>query len=397
LPPAAPIDRSSLPCTQFARYPRFVQDVFITLIAESKPAPFPKRRVRHPEKQSLRLCGGKRSPTRLRKILCHNLAVLVHETHELGIDPVFWQNAAEMRYVSILALLSFLISASHDPPPSQKQQQQSTTSPHPPKTDQRGTEKTPLVVKINSPTKTQEEAAHEAEDRNEKSANDRKLVDFTGYLVIATAVLAAIGFLQLIVFGIQSYYLRRTVIAATDQSEAMERSIKEANRLASAMEKAIVPIALSAESAEKSIRLQEAALRQWIETDNWKSEKAQVLANRNVSLMITFEIANRTKMPMTLKTVYMSANGEALSSGILYLLAPNKTYPIKLPIMLRGDKAEAWRQDKLTFAITGSVAYTDAFDSLREDHFGCMCLCGLSGTVFSAYPGILSEKGRTTE
>ncbi|MGH9718357.1 MAG: transposase [Candidatus Acidiferrales bacterium] len=28
------------------------------------------------------------------KILCHNLGVLIHETHELGIDPVFWSNAA---------------------------------------------------------------------------------------------------------------------------------------------------------------------------------------------------------------------------------------------------------------------------------------------------------------
>ena len=28
------------------------------------------------------------------KILCHNLVVLIHETHELGIDPVFWSNAS---------------------------------------------------------------------------------------------------------------------------------------------------------------------------------------------------------------------------------------------------------------------------------------------------------------
>jgi transposase len=28
------------------------------------------------------------------KVLCHNLVVLIHETHELGIDPVFWKNAA---------------------------------------------------------------------------------------------------------------------------------------------------------------------------------------------------------------------------------------------------------------------------------------------------------------
>ena len=29
------------------------------------------------------------------KILCHNLVVLIHEIHELGIEPVFWQTAVE--------------------------------------------------------------------------------------------------------------------------------------------------------------------------------------------------------------------------------------------------------------------------------------------------------------
>jgi hypothetical protein len=24
------------------------------------------------------------------KVLCHNLVVLIHETYDLGIDPVFW-------------------------------------------------------------------------------------------------------------------------------------------------------------------------------------------------------------------------------------------------------------------------------------------------------------------
>jgi transposase len=28
------------------------------------------------------------------KVLCHNLVVLIHEMHELGIEPVFWQSAA---------------------------------------------------------------------------------------------------------------------------------------------------------------------------------------------------------------------------------------------------------------------------------------------------------------
>ena len=28
------------------------------------------------------------------KVLCHNLVVLIHETHELGIDPIFWSEKA---------------------------------------------------------------------------------------------------------------------------------------------------------------------------------------------------------------------------------------------------------------------------------------------------------------
>jgi hypothetical protein len=28
------------------------------------------------------------------EILCHNLVVLIHETRELGIEPIFWSNNA---------------------------------------------------------------------------------------------------------------------------------------------------------------------------------------------------------------------------------------------------------------------------------------------------------------
>lgn len=28
------------------------------------------------------------------KVLCHNLVVLIHETYELGIDPIFWAESA---------------------------------------------------------------------------------------------------------------------------------------------------------------------------------------------------------------------------------------------------------------------------------------------------------------
>src|SRR5205823_4581452 len=87
--------------------------------------------------------------------------------------------------------------------------------------DQRGTEDAPVIVKIASAPKTDEEVAQNKKDRENKTANDRNLVDLT-------AVLALVGFLQLLVFGYQAYKLRETVKSAGEQAEAMERHIDEA-------------------------------------------------------------------------------------------------------------------------------------------------------------------------
>lgn len=61
-------------------------------------------------------------------------------------------------------------------------------------TDQRGTENAPLVVRMVPSPKTSEEVARDKENREAKTVNDRNLV----YL---TAILAIVGFLQLLVFG----------------------------------------------------------------------------------------------------------------------------------------------------------------------------------------------------
>ena len=29
------------------------------------------------------------------KVLCHNIVVLIHEIHDLAIDPVFWQSQSQ--------------------------------------------------------------------------------------------------------------------------------------------------------------------------------------------------------------------------------------------------------------------------------------------------------------
>ena len=111
----------------------------------------------------------------------------------------------------------------------QQQNKKSRATQQSPRTDQRGTESMPLVVRIKPAPKTDEEAAQDKKDREEKTTNDRNLIDLT-------AILALVGALQLLVFGYQALKLRETVKSAGEQSEAMERHIVEAARSATAME-----------------------------------------------------------------------------------------------------------------------------------------------------------------
>jgi hypothetical protein len=131
-----------------------------------------------------------------------------------------------MRAILRFGLLILLYST---PIHSENPVKKSSAPKEPPAQEQRGTKDSPLFIKQIPNPKTEEESAQDAKEREEKMTNDRKLVQFTG-------ILALVGFLQLVVFGLQSYYLRRTVRAAIDQSDAMERAIQQASRSAKAME-----------------------------------------------------------------------------------------------------------------------------------------------------------------
>jgi hypothetical protein len=112
------------------------------------------------------------------------------------------------------------------PQPSQNKPRSATDT-----TDagQRGTENSPLIVKILPAPKTPEESANDLYDRNEKTSSDRWLIGLTG-------VLALVGGLQLITFGVQAHRLKQTVDAMQGQSTDMKLSISESTRAANAME-----------------------------------------------------------------------------------------------------------------------------------------------------------------
>src|SRR4029077_4821089 len=102
---------------------------------------------------------------------------------------------------SFSALMIVACVVAQGPPPRrgetrEQQHSQTHTSSPPTGSNQQGTEDSSFFVKEIPAPKTQQEATQEAKDRAEKSANDRKLVEFTKWLVIATLILAAVGLLQ---------------------------------------------------------------------------------------------------------------------------------------------------------------------------------------------------------
>jgi hypothetical protein len=111
---------------------------------------------------------------------------------------------------------------------SQRQRQQQAFP-----ADERGTEQSPLAVKIMPTTKSEEETANENRERKEKSEIDRKLVAFNGDLAYYARLLTWLGGLQFLAIFVQATFLgltlKTTARAATaaknasDATNALER------------------------------------------------------------------------------------------------------------------------------------------------------------------------------
>jgi hypothetical protein len=124
-----------------------------------------------------------------------------------------------MRYLvaALFLLFAATVAFSQQPPPAKGKSGQPQ---QPSMTDQRGTQQTPLVVKVLPIPKTNEEEAQEAKERNEKEALDRRITDATDNIAYFNKILAAVAVLQFLALIFQAWMLRRTV----NTSRASERA-----------------------------------------------------------------------------------------------------------------------------------------------------------------------------
>lgn len=153
------------------------------------------------------------------------------------------------------------------------------------------------------------------------------------------------------------------------------------------MARQTVATRVAAQAAEKSVRLQEVAMRQWVKTSDWDANKIRIFSTmKDIPLQITFNIINQTKMPLTLQSITYNAEGKTFSFGALDLLGPDDTHQVKIPLLLTDPKkVQAYAREEFTVSISGSITYMDAFENLRTDPFGCVCRCGPNWNSFNPY------------
>jgi len=148
-----------------------------------------------------------------------------------------------MLRLGVLAIVAAILTAqapipsvSQPPPNSVRAEAPAKAGENKPAQNERGTEKSPLIVKVVAPPNDERKAAEEAQERSQQAVMERNLADYTWYLVLATCALAAIALVQAILFMWQLLYMK----AGLAESAAATKAATKASAAAIAIELPVI-------------------------------------------------------------------------------------------------------------------------------------------------------------
>ena len=137
----------------------------------------------------------------------------------------------------------------------------------------------------------------------------------------------------------------------------------------------------SAEAAEKSVKLQEAALRQWLDIENWKAIP-WMREGGTLSLNVQFDVVNPTDLPLTLDSVLIMFGEQGNKIDRKNLIPPKKSKPVVTTVPITEEQLLKWEDLKeLNFMIGGYVQFIDALEKTQVQPFSGMIACSKKGGV----------------
>jgi hypothetical protein len=247
----------------------------------------------------------------------------------------------------------------NDPPP------QKTAEPERgPQTDKRGTPEYPLTVNVVPTTEQKADAEKKNANAEFKASDDRKLVEYTGYLVLVGIVQFGVFVLQLIAFTTQAHYMRRTVTEMQNASGAAIRAANAAEDTISHMR----------ETAERQLRAYISITPK--DVINWTNKPNRIgvrfdLKNHGQTpgskIVFNFSMAVLWN-PFPPNFILPPTDGQYDQNNALF---PLSDVPVGLFINrdLTEEEIRAVEDNSKRFHVWGVMHYRDAFDNPRTTRF----------------------------
>lgn len=133
----------------------------------------------------------------------------------------------------------------------------------------------------------------------------------------------------------------------------------------------------------EQIAIQKATLLQWVEVTNLEATCPYLnTTTSQATLTVSFDIGNPTKMPLILKSVLADSGpiweeGHGVESmSMLYTLAPDNPFPIKVEIPMSGWVLARYRSRQLPVVLTVDVEFVDAFKDIQKQRMVFSGKCG---------------------
>jgi hypothetical protein len=148
----------------------------------------------------------------------------------------------------------------------------------------------------------------------------------------------------------------------------------------------------SAAATLESVRLQQALLRQWVETsDEWEIGHTpyKLIGVTEATVILEFAITNPTNWPLNLVkiTTCTGSTGRGRQERPNYELRPSEVYPMRLECLITGDELGRYRDSSLDVEVTILVLFRDVLGKRRFQPFYLTCKdCKPTSLRCSVYP-----------
>jgi hypothetical protein len=190
--------------------------------------------------------------------------------------------------------------------------------------------------------------------------------------------------------GITVWALFLTLMALAEQTGQTRKAAEATQDSAKATEDAARAGQDSATAALKSVKLQQAQLRQWVETsDEWEVRCPQFRYGVTQTIIkFEFGITNPTPFPLDIIEINTRIGNE--ESRILspnYELRPTEAFPMELETLVAGEHLASLRNNTLDVDITMVVTFKNVLRKRRVQEFYLTCReCGISKLRCTLYP-----------